>query len=191
MKLKSINTVLVQIPQTYEDTIQYGQLKLYIDTRFSDVRHTVRYGQVTSSHDIRFRPGDTVWFHHNIVRRVRDADGNHLKDSGNIPGDIYCVPSETIYAIQRDGAFKAVAPYCFIKPIPEQEEQAAGISIISLKTEKPQWGTVQYGNKQLTGQGVSEGDTIIFNADSEYEYPIEGEKLYRMQTDWIVAKIEL
>ena len=43
-------------------------------------------------------------------------------------------------------------------------------------------GYIVYGNKHLEKLGVKEGDKINFTKDSEYEFNIDGELLYRMRT---------
>ena len=46
-------------------------------------------------------------------------------------------------------------------------------------------GRVKYTNNILLSYGIDSGDIVSFKPDSEYEFNIEGEKLYRVRTDWI------
>ena len=39
---------------------------------------------------------------------------------------------------------------------------------------------MKYPNKYLLGKGVKAGDRISFKPDSEYEFTVDCEKLYRM-----------
>ena len=39
---------------------------------------------------------------------------------------------------------------------------------------------MKYPNEYLSSKGVKKGDRVIFKPDSEYEFEVEGEKLYRM-----------
>jgi hypothetical protein len=41
-------------------------------------------------------------------------------------------------------------------------------------------GIMVYPNAYLLSQGVRAGDSICFKPDSEYEFDIDGEKLYRI-----------
>jgi hypothetical protein len=41
-------------------------------------------------------------------------------------------------------------------------------------------GTMVYPNDYLAAQGVREGDTVCFKPDSEYEFDVDGQKLYRI-----------
>lgn len=187
MKLKSINTVLVSVPKTYEDTIKCGNLQLYLDTRFDNVKHTIRYGEIISSPDKRFIPGDTIYFHHNIVRRISTLSGVEKESPEEILNHTFQVPSNEIYARKRNGTLQAITPYCFIKPIPKKQETIAGIELISKEKYEPNIGIVKYGNEELEKMGVHEGDTVIFTKNSEYQYPIDDELLYRMQNSWLIA----
>jgi len=49
--------------------------------------------------------------------------------------------------------------------------------------EEPLIGIVKYINQELLDLGVKVGDEISFQPESEYEFTIEGEKLYRMFTN--------
>jgi hypothetical protein len=39
---------------------------------------------------------------------------------------------------------------------------------------------MKYPNEYLTSKGISSGDRVCFKPESEYEFNIDGEKLYRM-----------
>jgi len=41
-------------------------------------------------------------------------------------------------------------------------------------------GKIKYVSDKLLSQGVKENDFVSFHPDSEYEFEIDGNKLYRM-----------
>jgi hypothetical protein len=41
-------------------------------------------------------------------------------------------------------------------------------------------GKLKYTNDKLKGYGLQEGDLVSFKPDSEYEFNVDGQKLYRM-----------
>ena len=41
-------------------------------------------------------------------------------------------------------------------------------------------GEMKYPNNYLMSKGISQGDRVSFKPDSEYEFNVDGEKLYRM-----------
>ena len=50
-------------------------------------------------------------------------------------------------------------------------------------------GEMRYTNKYLRSQGIAEGDKICFKPESEYEFEVDGEKLYRMFDHQITVKL--
>ena len=72
----------------------------------------------------------------------------------------------------------------FCKPIKTEE------SLILKNTKyEPLVGYIKYSNKQLEKKGIKEGDKIIFRPESEYEFNVDDELLYRMFTDNITTVI--
>ena len=78
----------------------------------------------------------------------------------------------------QDNKWLAHSKYCFIKPV-EAKESFLG----KTGKEEPLVGSVRYINKELIKLGVSVGDEISFTPESEYEFIIDEEKLYRMYTE--------
>ena len=50
-------------------------------------------------------------------------------------------------------------------------------------------GIMVYPNDYLLTQGVKKGDNVCFQPDSEYEFTVDGEKLYRMFDHQITIKL--
>ena len=48
---------------------------------------------------------------------------------------------------------------------------------------------MKYPNNYLSSQGVSKGDRISFKPESEYEFMVDDEKLYRMYDHQITMKL--
>ena len=68
--------------------------------------------------------------------------------------------------------------YCFVAPIKSTSE-------LSTEKEKPLIGIVKY-----TDGIVEKGDLIGFRPSSEYEFIIDGQKLYRLLSKFITIKYE-
>lgn len=189
--------VLVEVPETYLDykTTDKGK-RMYVENRTNNVVNTIRHGIVRSvpimyKHIIEV--GDDIYFHHNIVRTVKDWHGNMKNKmfAFDPSENLYRCPLTEVFAIVRGCEFKAVAPTCFIKPIKEADETKVGnIYRINIEEEKTHYGIVKYGNEELEAKGIHEGDKVIFKTDSEYTYHIFGEKLYRMKTSQVLALVK-
>jgi co-chaperonin GroES (HSP10) len=74
--------------------------------------------------------------------------------------------------------WKSHSKYCFIKPIPPKKSFLGKTG-----KEEPLVGVVKYNNQELKNLGVKVGDEVSFTPESEYEFYVEDEKLYRMFTD--------
>jgi hypothetical protein len=68
--------------------------------------------------------------------------------------------------------------YCFVAPIKSKNK-------LSAEKEQPLMGVVKY-----TDGTVKEGDLIGFKPNSEYEFIIDGQKLYRLLSKFITIKYE-
>ena len=55
----------------------------------------------------------------------------------------------------------------------------------SVLREQKLLGELVYSNEYLDGLGVSCGDVVGFKPNSEYEFNIENEKLYRVLSNYI------
>ena len=73
--------------------------------------------------------------------------------------------------------------YCFIKPIKNQ-------SFLRNRKEQPNVGIVKYSNKTLEALGINPGTLITFTPNSEFEFIIDGERLYCMKSNDIALKHE-
>jgi hypothetical protein len=50
-------------------------------------------------------------------------------------------------------------------------------------------GVMVYPNDELLRHGVTPGDKVCFQPESEYEFYVDGEKLYRMFDHQITIKL--
>jgi hypothetical protein len=50
-------------------------------------------------------------------------------------------------------------------------------------------GIMKYSNEYLISQGINAGDMVCFSPDNEYEFTVDGEKLYRMFDHQITIKL--
>jgi hypothetical protein len=56
-------------------------------------------------------------------------------------------------------------------------------------TYEPLLGVMKYSNKYLKSQGINNGDTVSFIPESEYEFHVDGELLYRLYDHQITVKL--
>ena len=73
--------------------------------------------------------------------------------------------------------------YCFVKPLKNQ-------NLLENRKEQPNVGIVKYTNNALEAVGITPGTLITFTPNSEFEFIIEGERLYCMKSNDIALTHE-
>jgi len=115
--------------------------------------------------------GDTVVVHHNVFRTYFDMKGKEKKSFSHIKDNIYYLELDQFYLYKSNGGeWNANPPYCFVRPL--NKEQMSQIEEAGIKEALT--GEIVYSNL------FDRGSIISFQPDSEYEFKIDGEKLYRM-----------
>jgi hypothetical protein len=154
---------------------------LLLNTDLQNHNYTNRVGIVLNLPLVgndELRVGDEIIVHHNVFRRFRDVRGNEKDSKNYLSEDVYTVQSDQIYAFKRNGEWKALKGFCFIKPIKEDK-------MFSIDFEKPLIGIVKLGNDEIENESL-----VGFKPNSEYEFVIEGQRLYRVPTNSITIKYE-
>ena len=155
---------------------------LLLNTDLQNHEYSNRIGKLLSLPLVNvyneLKEGDDVIVHHNIFRRFRDVRGQEKNSKNYLSEDIYLVQPDQIYAYKRNNEWKALEGFVFVMPIKETK-------MFSLDSEKPLIGIVKYSNGEF-----KEDDLIGFRPNSEYEFIIEGQRLYRVPTNSITIKYE-
>ena len=123
--------------------------------------------------------GDTIIVHHNIFRRYTDIKGVERDSKSYYKDNLYFAFIDQIFAYKAGGKWIPLDDYCFVKPI-----HAYGM--FDTNKEQPLMGIMKYTNKNLP----EVGSLIGFTPNSEYEFIIDNERLYRVRTQDISIKYE-
>ena len=88
------------------------------------------------------------------------------------------------HSYKHNNIWKAEDRFCFVTPVPKEEFylEIPGV-------EQPLVGIIKYTNNKLLSYGIDVGDRVSFRPDAEYAVMLEGEKVYRVSSDWITMKI--
>ena len=116
--------------------------------------------------------GDTLLVHHNTFRKYYDMKGREKSGPSHFRDNLYFIFDDQYFMYKHDGVWYAPSPYCFIKP-----------------TDTPLVGVIRYINEEMIAMGLKEGDKVAFEPESEYEFLIDGEKLFRMFTRNLTLKL--
>ena len=162
----------------YENTKDIGGLDLIISTSEEDHRFSNRYAEVLSTplyYNGEIKKGDTLLVHHNVFKFYNDMKGRRQSGKSFLKDDMFLVDPDQFYMYKNENGWNSYDRYCFVKPVPTKESY-----IFKPFTEEPLVGEMKYPNDYLLSKGVKAGDRISFKPESEYEFTVDGEKLYRM-----------
>ena len=131
---------------------------------------------IIGSTDIK--PGDTVILHHNVFRRWHNVKGIEKNSRSYFNESTYFIDHDQIFLYKRKDKWIAPKGYCFVKPL-------KAINQFNIESEKPLQGIVKYSDGT-----VEVNDLVGFRPSSEYEFIVDGERLYRVLSNFITIKYE-
>ena len=181
--MQSLFNFIVKPKNERYDNKKYidGQ-ELILNTELADHRYVSRTGIVTSvpkSELTEIQVGDEVIVHHNVFRRWFDGRGKERNSKSYYKEDQYFVYKDQIFLYKRNGKWHAPKGYCFVKPIESND---------IIEKEIPLRGIIKYVDKEL--KDIQKEDLVGFTPMSEYEFIVDGERMYRVLTNSISIKYE-
>ena len=180
--MKSVyNFVVAPLNSRYNNTKKVGDKELIVNTEIFSHQHVSREAVVKALPtigDTDIKVGDIVIVHHNVFRRWHNVKGVEKNSRSYFDKETYLITSDQIFLYKNKNYWKAQHGYCFVKPVTSTD-------IYSVDKEKPLTGIVKYSDGT-----VNKGDLIGFRPSSEYEFIIDGEKLYRVLSNFITIKYE-
>ena len=181
--MKSLYSFIVKPHNNRYDNIRrVDGNNLIINTSIENHRFISKKAIVVSTpaaYDTKINVGDELYIHHNVFRRWYDQKGNERNSSTHFKDDFYFVLPGQIYMYN----LKPHLDYCFVKPIKNQ-------NFLENRKEQPNVGIMKYTNSALEAIGITPGTLITFTPNSEFEFIIEGERLYCMKSNDIALTHE-
>ena len=165
----------------YNNTKKIGDKDLILNTEIFNHQNVSRNAIVLETPIMscfEVQKGDEVIIHHNIFRRWRDVKNRERNSRSWLDENRYLVYLDQIYAYKKNNEWKAFPGYSFIKPLKNKD-------IFSTEKEQALIGIVKY-----TDGSIKKNDLVGFTPGSEYEFIIDGERLYRVPTNKITIKYE-
>jgi len=181
--MRSIQNYIISTQNRYNNKININEKELILNTEISERDHVFvnRIATVKSIPlDIKspIQIGDEIIVHHNVFRKWIDVRGEEQNSRNFLNEDTYFVAPDQIFAYKNNNKWKATDGYCFVKPIYKNDKWA-------LKTDENLKGELIYSDSNLDALNVLCGDVVGFTPDSEYEFTIENQKLYRILSNHI------
>jgi hypothetical protein len=173
--------VIQPLGERYNNEKSVGDKNLILNSEIYNHEFINRKAVVVSTPKnvkTELKAGDIVIVHHNVFRRWYNVKGVEKNSRSYFKEDKYFVKHDQIFAYQLNNKWRALKGYCFVKPIKSTDK-------FSEDKEKPLVGIVKY-----TDGCVDVGDLVGFVPSSEYEFVIDGERLYRVMSKFITIKYE-
>ena len=185
--MKSIDCFIVKpFEERYDNKVIIEGKELITNASIEDYKSISKKAIVVStplSFKSDIKEGDVVIIHHNIFRRFYDIRGKEKNGSLYFKDDMYfCDPSQ-IYMYKKHSNWHTNMEYCFVSPIKETSD-------FSLEKEQKHIGILKYGNKSLEELKIAPGALVGYKPYGEFEFVIDGERLYCMKSNDIVIKYE-
>ena len=180
--MKSVyNFVVTPKGQRYNNIKKIGDSELIINTEIFNHQYINRQAKVISTPIIGntdIKPGDIVVVHHNVFRRWHNQYGEEKNSRSYFNESTYFINHDQIFLYKRDKEWVAPKGYCFVKPLKAVDQ-------FNIESEKPLQGIVKYSDGT-----VKVNELVGFTPNSEYEFIVDGERLYRVLSKFITIKYE-
>ena len=126
--------------------------------------------------------GDTLLVHHNVFKFFNDMHGKRQSGKSYFKDNTFFVDETQYYMYYKNNKWNAIEPFCFVSPLPAKKTY-----IYKPFSYEPLMGIMEYPTDSITKHGIKKGDIVTFMPDSEYEFKLENNKLYRIRTSNIIA----
>ena len=180
--MKSVyNFVVKPKGERYNNTKKFDGGELILNTDIFQHQYVNREAIVISTPiigDTDIKPGDTVIVHHNVFRRWNDVKGVERNSKAYFNEDTYFINHEQIFLYKQEDKWIAPKGYCFVIPLKATDQ-------FNTESEKPLQGIVKYSDGT-----VEVGDLVGYRPSSEYEFIVDGERLFRVLSNFITIKYE-
>ena len=165
----------------YNNVKKIGDKELILNTEIFNHQYINREATVVSVPIIgetNIQKNDTVIVHHNVFRRWHDVKSRERNSRSYFNEDTYLVNFDQIFLYKRNKNWQAPKGYCFVQPIKKTDQ-------FDMDLERPLVGIVKYSDGT-----VDVNDLVGFSPSSEYEFVIDGVRMYRVLSNLITIKYE-
>jgi hypothetical protein len=172
--------IISPIGERYNNSKKVDNKELILNTEIFNHQYCNRNAKIIATPLLFQSPinvGDEVIIHHNVFRRWLNVKGVEKNSRSYLGDNRYLISTDQIFLYDSKD-WKTTPGYSFIKPL---------VSIDKLKneTERPLIGVVKYSDGTFNKE-----ELVGFTPNSEYEFIVDGERLYRVMNKFITIKYE-
>ena len=172
--------IVSPIGSRYNNSVKIGKQELILNTEVYNHQFVNRLAKVIATPMLFQSPinvGDEVIVHHNIFRRWHDIKGREKNSRSYWKENKYIISEDQIY-LHKKKHWMAMPGFSFVKPL-------IATSKYNIEKERPLIGIIKYSDGKFNKE-----ELIGFHPSSEYEFIINGERLYRVMNNFITIKYE-
>ena len=180
------NFIVKPVGNRYDNEIKVEGGNLVLNTKiesFKSVNNLAEVVAIPLAYSTNIKVGDFVVIHHNVFRRFYDIKGKQKNSRAFFMNDLYFCDIDQIYLYKRDDKWMSFGDRCFIKPL-------KNIDHLKLDKEQRLIGILKYSNSSLKALKIDDGDLVGYTPNGEFEFIVEGQRLYCMKSNDIVIKYE-
>ena len=185
--MKSVFSFIVKpVGTRYDNKVKVKDKELIINTSIENFKSENNLAEIVSvplAYSTDIKVGDLVIIHHNVFRRFYDIRGDQKNSRAYLTDDLYFCDIDQIYLYKTEDKWKSFGDRCFIKPL-------KNIDYLSIEKEQRLIGILKYGNSSLEALKINEGDLVGYTPYGEFEFIVDGQRLYCMKSNDIVIKYE-
>jgi len=183
--MKSVFSFIVKpVGDRYNNKVKIADRELIVNTKIESFKSVNNFAEVVAlplAYSTDIKVGDIVVIHHNVFRVFYDIRGNKKNSRSYFKDDLYFCEFDQIYLYKNAGKWKAFGDRCFVKPIKNKD-------YLNVSKEQKLIGILKYGNSSLEALKINEGDLVGYTPYGEFDFVIDGQRLYCMKSNDIVIK---
>ena len=170
--------IISPIGERYNNTRKVEDKELILNTEIFNHQYVNRLAKVIATPILFQSPikvGDEIIVHHNIFRRWHDVKGREKNSRSYWQDNKYIISEDQIYLYKRND-WVAMPGFSFVKPL-------ESIDKLNSEKERPLIGVVKHSDGEYKKE-----DLVGFTPNSEFEFVIDDERLYRVMNKFITIK---
>jgi len=183
--MRSVFDFIVKpVGERYNNKVKIADRELIVNTKIESFKSVNNFAEVVAlplAYSTDIKVGDIVVIHHNVFRVFYDIRGNKKNSRSYFKDDLYFCNLDQIYLYKNTGKWKALGDRCFVKPIKNKD-------YLNVDKEQKLIGILKYGNSSLEALKINEGDLVGYTPYGEFDFVIDGQRLYCMKSNDIVIK---
>mgnify|MGYP003647680535 FL=1 len=185
--MKSLYDFIIKpVGDKYNNTVKIQGKDIVVNTKIENWKFVNRLAEVIETplaFESDIKKGDIIVIHQNVFRVFYDMKGIKKKSRSWFKDDLHFCAIDQIYLYKNKEGWHSFGDRCFITPIKDNQS-------LTLDKEQSLIGILKYGNSSLKALDINPGDLVGYTPNGEWEFLVDGKRLYCMKSNDIVIKYE-